>query len=570
MFRIIIIMLIIFAEIQAAGSEKAVLYEPAVLRHDDAFSRTASPLAQGSHLKVFIPSLPYIYISHAINGALFRPANNQKGWQFDMAEDYRQINDMVYEFKLRKGVRFQDGTPFNADMVILNMEYFIQAPFLWSKTHLVFDGAEKIDDYSVRFYLKEKYGQFINDLIWLQFYTPAYLEKFGWNGKSTCPNLAEPGNYGLGPYILEQGYIEGNRQTKKAVLKANPDYWNKDYPKIQTITIYTELDTEEALKKILYQEGELDIMPIPFSRKVETILSPYAKVITAPSTNNWAVHFNLRNGNKRLLEKSVRIALNQAIDQENLLNFVYDTEGIAKPTLASPLFPGVKNAVKTIRPRSELGNPGLPEEQEQLRTVLNGLCLKVLTQERFMFLWKGIEYQLGRAGVSLEFEITKSEKDIFAQLLTTNAGKNTKNWDMLIWANDDWYYNHPWSAFLVYRTHDSWSTIFPDPVLDNYIDRMFITRTGTPEFETSVETIIKHVHDNAYMLYVPAPNQVMAVNKEVVFNPYKMACMPLWEIELTKDHYSVRQGNYPEKLKNPVQIVRFKADQNSVIVKHNN
>ena len=176
-----------------------------------------------------------------------------------------------------------------------------------------------------------------------------------------------------------------------------------------------------------------------------------------------------------------------------------------------------------------------------------------------MFLWKGIEYQLNKVGVTLEFDVTSSEKDIFGQLLTTNAGKNSKDWDLLVWGDDDWYFNHPWSAFLVYRTFNYWSTIFSDKVLDGYIDNLFRTEVNTPEFDAVVETIMRHVYDNCYMLFVPAPNNVLAVNKEVVYSPYKMAILPLWEIEITKDHWSVRKGEYPEHLKHPVKVERFKV-----------
>ncbi|MDM8556517.1 ABC transporter substrate-binding protein [Desulfococcaceae bacterium HSG7] len=492
----------------------------------------------GSHIKVYIPSLPYIYISHAINGALLRPADNERGWSYDMATSHNQTDDKTYEFTLRKGVLFQDGTHFNADAVVENMKYFKEKPILFTKIDTIFDRAEKIDDYTVRFYLTEKYGQFLNDTIWIQFYTSKYLRKFGWNGKGTCPNLAEPGPYGLGPYILKEGYIEGDRHTPKAVLVANPNYWNKDYPRIETITVFTELDTKIAMEQVFDKDGKLDIMPIPFSMKGKASTSPYAKLITAPSTNNIAIHMNLRNGNKKLLDKNVRVALNKAIDQAKLLDRSYGGEGVIKPTLAAPLFPGVNEVVKTLRPYSEIQNP--KKIRTELKAILDGLVLKVYTQDRFMFIWKGIARDLRKVGVKLKFDITASEKDVFGQLLTTNAGKNTKEWDLLVWGCDDWYYNHPWSAFLVYRTHNLWSTIFSDPVLDGYINEMFRSSVGTPEFTDVCEKIMRHVHDNAYMLFVPAPNKVLAVNKAVVYKPYKMANIPLWEIEVTSNHWSVK------------------------------
>lgn len=528
-------------------------FTPEVLRADNSASRIATPV-KGSHLRVYVPSLPYIYVSHAINGALIRPANNAKGWEFDLATSYEKISDTVYEFVLRKGVEFQDGTPFNADMVLLNMRHFKEKPYTYSKMHEVFDHAEKINDYVVRFHLKQKYGVFLNDVVWIQFYTPTYLEKFGWNGKPTCPNLAEAGPYGIGPYILTEGYIEGDRKTPKAELVANPRYWDKRFPKIERITVYTELNSETAKNSVLYQENQLDITPIAFDNKFETITSPYAKLVTSPSTDNYAIHINMRTGNPKLLDKEVRRALNQALHQENLLHFVYENEGESSPVSTSPNFPGVRAAA--IKPFSEVHDPYLETNQQRLKQILNGLTLKVLTQERFLFLWRGIEYQLAKVGVTLELNITKNETLIFAQLLSTNAKKNTVPWDLLIWGDDDWFFNHPWSSFLIYRTHNVWSTVFDDAKMDNLIEDMFRIGVDEANYNQTISNVMKHIYDNAYALFVPTPNKVFAVNKEVVFTPYKMASLPLWEIELTAEHPSIRQGAYPEALKRPVEIVQ--------------
>ncbi len=535
-------------------------------RDDDAPERVSGILQKKSHIKVFLPSLPYLYVSHSINGVLVRPANNAQGWDWDLAISYTQLSDTSYEFKLRQGVVFQDGTPFNADAVVLNMKYFKKKPYLFTKIDQVYSHAEKVDNYTVRLHLKQKYSLFIRDLIWVVFYTEKYLAKYGWNGKATAPNLAEPGLYGLGPYILKKGYVEGNRRTSEVVLERNPLYWNKKFPKIDTVTLYTEFEPEKALEAVTQSEGILDIAPIPFSAKVETILSPYSKLQTTPSTNNWAIHINMRTGNKRLRERKVRIALNQALHQENLLNFVYDQEGLIKPTLVSPMFPVVRGVLKGMKAYSEVQNPYNPQKQEELKKILDGLELKIITQRHFMFLWKGIEYQLNKVGVTLTFDITNTEKYVFDQLLTTNAGENTKEWDLLIWGCDDWH-NHPWSAFFVYRSHNYWSTIGPDPISDSYIENFFRQSEDSPEYKQAVSDIINHAYKNGYMLFVPAPNKVMAVNKEVVFSPWKMAVIPLWEIEVTKDHWSLREGNYSDGLKKPIAPIHFKEDSNGIIVK---
>jgi ABC-type transport system substrate-binding protein len=535
---------------------------PLTLRADDAASRALPGLVKGSHVKVFIPSLPYLYTSHAINGALIKPSNNQRGWDYDMAVKHEQINDTTYEFQLRHGVRFQDGSPFNADSVIMNMEYFKKAPVQYSKIDAVFDRVEKIDDYTVRFHLKEKYGCFLNDAIWMQFYTEEYLttNTNGWNGKATCPNLSRPGPFGLGPYILTEGYIEGDRHSPQAVLKANPYYWDKQYPKVETITVYTELTSAQATEQVLYEEGRLDISVIRPEDKVEAVLAPYSKLVVSPSTDNVAIHMNLINGNPKLRDREVRRALNSALHQRNLLHFVYEEEG--DPSPISPHFPGVREVVADHDPFPYWQDPYQSDVQAKLREVLNKLSLKVLTQDRFLPLWRCIEYQFAKVGVELTIETTKSEKEIFESLLATKSSKGQSNWDLLIWGNDDWFFNHPFTAFFVFRTHSVWNTTPPDPMMDGYIDEMFRLPVDAPGFPAACRSIMERAYDQAYMLFVPTPYKVFAVNKEVVFEPYKMACMPLWKIQVTDRHWSVRppEEAYPESMKTPLHTTRINGE----------
>ena len=102
-----------------------------------------------------------------------------------------------------------------------------------------------------------------------------------------------------------------------------------------------------------------------------------------------------------------------------------------------------------------------------------------------------------------------------------------------------------------------------------YIDEMFRQRVINPEtgeteaaFEEITRKIVQHVYDQAYMLFVPTPNNVFAVNKEVVFEPYRMACFPLWNIQISDQHWSVRESRaYPNELKRPVEITRIIFDE---------
>ncbi len=176
-----------------------------------------------------------------------------------------------------------------------------------------------------------------------------------------------------------------------------------------------------------------------------------------------------------------------------------------------------------------------------------------------MFLFKGIEFQLKKYGVNFEYVVTNSEKDIYKQLLTTSSNKNTKEWDLLIWGDDDWYYQNPWTVFFIYEIGSAWSTIPKDDTMKAYIENYFLTKTGTLEYKELVKNILHRARQKAYTLRVPSLNKVIAVNKEVIYKPYEGGIIPLWEIELSKDHWSVRgKKEYKKELQEAVKPERIK------------
>jgi peptide/nickel transport system substrate-binding protein len=524
-------------------------------REDDSNSKIAKPMNPKSHINIFLPSIPYSYVSKTINSGLIRSADNDNSWEYDLAKSHERIDDYTYIFEIRENLKFQDGSPCTIDNVIRNLENFKKYPILYTNIDKVGFDIEKIDKHKVKLTLKKKYEMFLFDLARVYFYSDEYLKKFKPKGAETGSSNTAAGAYGMGPYILKSGFVLGEKQTSKVELEANPYYWNKEYPKIKRITVYTQLDVNDALDSIINKEGELDIMPIPFNKKIDVLMSKYSKLIIKESTDNFTIFFNLINGNKNLENEEVRIALNEAINQENLLNFVYKKEGKISPFSASVNY----KEVKKIAAKNEYKIFNYSEEKK--RNLLNGLELNVFTQDRFMFLFKGIEYQLKHYGVKLNYTITRSEKDIYEQLLNTRTSKNTKKWDLLIWGNDDWYYQNPWTVFFIYEKDSPWSTIKNDEVMNEHIQKYFETKINTKEHEQITQKILDQGRNKAYTLNVPSPNKVIAVNKEVIYEPLTGGIIPLWKIELTKDHWSIREEKeYPDNLYTPIKTKRIKNE----------
>ncbi len=525
-------------------------------REDNSYENRAQALHPKSHINIFLPSIPYSYIAKATNAGLIRSFDNKQGWVYDLAKSHKRVDDYTYIFELRDNLKFQNGQRFSIDDVIYNLEYFKKYPFLYTNIDKIDFDIFKIDEKHLKIVLKQKYEMFLTDLARIYFYTKEYIQKFEPKGSETGTANKAPGDFGMGPYILKSGYALGDKQTNKLELEANPYYWNKEFPKIKRVTVYTQLDINSAIEDITKFEGKLDLMPIPFNKKLEVILSDYSKLIVSKSTDNFVIFFNLINGNKKLLNQDVRLALNQALNQKSLLNFVYKKEGRVSPFTASINY-GVVDEVAKQFPYKEK-----KISQERLNSLLNGLVLEVFTQDRFMFLFKGIEFQLKRYGVKLNYTITSSEKDIYNQLLTTNKNKNTQKWDLLIWGDDDWYYQNPWTVFFIYENGSAWSTIPKDAQMQEYIKRFFVTKIGTKEYKKVVKDILYRARQKAYTLRLPSLNKVIAVNKELIYKPYEGGIIPLWEIQISKNHWSVREEKeYKQELKKVIKTKRISYDE---------
>lgn len=514
-----------------ANEYKAIEYKT-----DDASSIALTQNIPGSHIKVYLPSIPYSYIMRLINGTLVRLDDSEKGWEYFLALKHEKINPITYDFWLREDVKFQDGTLFDADSVVENFNFFQKGPFTYTDIHNTLSRVEKIAPFKIRIHLTKPYGMLLNDLARINLYTSDYLKKYAWSNNIVGENTKAPGPYGSGPYILTSGYATGLNQSDKLILKANPYYFEKGKPYIETITIYTKLTSDEVIRNITEEEGKLDIAVIPFDKKTEVVNSPYAKLSTVVSTNNISVHMNLMNPRSILQDESIRQALNQAIDQSQLVKFIYKNEGEISPfLLSSNTFYAKELSSQYIQ------NPPAFFSEAKLHQLLANLRLKIVTQDRFLSLWRGIEYQLSRYGVSLEYTITSDETYVLNQLLTNR--QNIHEWDMLIWGNDDWY-GHPWSTFFTLYTHNQWSAINIEPVLDKKLQHFFELESGTQEFQTALNDILKYSYQKAYMLSLPSAHVLLALNKEVSFSPSPVAILKLWEAKLTPYHWSIR-GNAP-------------------------
>ena len=131
----------------------------------------------------------------------------------------------------------------------------------------------------------------------------------------------------------------------------------------------------------------------------------------------------------------------------------------------------------------------------------------------------------------------------------------------MVWGDDDWYYENPWTVFFIYENNSVWSTIPKDDLMQQYIQKFFVTKINTKEYKDVVKNILFRAKDMAYTLAVPSVNKVFAVNKELIFKPYKGGIIPLWQIEISKNHWSIREDKeYEKELRKPIKLERINYD----------
>ncbi len=164
---------------------------------------------------------------------------------------------LTWTFHLRRGVTFQDGTPFNADAVLFQFNRMLDKKFTYYDTidapryaasFLQFKSWHKIDDYTVSVTTKHPYAWLSYDLASVYFPSPAVVKKYG----NTNYNAHA---IGTGPFTIKK-YVDG----QVMILQANDHYW-RGRPKLNEIVLYPM--PEAATRLSALESGEVDWAEVP-------------------------------------------------------------------------------------------------------------------------------------------------------------------------------------------------------------------------------------------------------------------------------------------------------------------
>ncbi len=168
-----------------------------------------------------------------------------------LATSYEVMSPTKVRFKLRPGVKFHDGTPFNAAAVKFTFDRALRGtpPARWASLAGSLDGAEVVDDLTVDVVTKEPYGPILRTLAMycMGMVSPTAVQKMGADF-SRAP-------VGTGPFK----FVEWKTNTH-VIIERNPDYWGD---KALVDRVIFKVVPEEGARMIALQTGDADMVLFP-------------------------------------------------------------------------------------------------------------------------------------------------------------------------------------------------------------------------------------------------------------------------------------------------------------------
>jgi peptide/nickel transport system substrate-binding protein len=218
-----------------------------------------------------------------------------------LAESYQLADDLKsITFNLRKGVKFHDGTDFNAEAAKWNMDNTIA-----SMSQPYWASVDIIDEYTIRLNLNQWANTILSGLAnastWMV--SPTAYEKNGEDWMRENP-------VGTGPFVFESFQRDVSYKAVK-----NPNYWQEGKPYLDAVEILYVADP--LTQKAAIEAGEADALQIEAGKMAADLKAEgYDIDISVSSTH--ILMPDTAHPDSPFANKKVREAVEYALDRESL------------------------------------------------------------------------------------------------------------------------------------------------------------------------------------------------------------------------------------------------------------
>ncbi len=234
-----------------------------------------------------------------------------------LAESYTISEDgSEYTFKLREGLKFTDGTPFNAEVVKWSIDRVIRlgADPSWLVSDFV-EKVEVIDEYSVKFILKNPVAYFPALVATVPYY-PVNPNVYPEDKTVRDPSELEGGKLvGLGPYK-----VVSFKRDEEVMLEANSGFYGEQ-PKNARVVIRYFADA--TTMRLALEKGEIDLAFKSFNPSDIADLEQSDDITTIKAQGPYIRYICLITDKGIFSDKMVRQAMAAAVNRPEILKKVF-------------------------------------------------------------------------------------------------------------------------------------------------------------------------------------------------------------------------------------------------------
>jgi len=306
-----------------------------------------------------------------------------------LATEYKQTDDLTWEFTLQEGVKFHDGTPFNAEAVKITLERLLD-PATGSpqkdKLGMISEIIVK-DDTHVTIKLSQPYAPLLSIL--------ASNEGSIISPKSIQESPEELATHpvGTGPFVFDSW-----KSGQQITLSKNDAYWGE---KVKIDNVEFKVVPEDATRLAMIESGEAHIsdqVPVTEIDRIESSDS-----LNLFRTEGLAVEYLGFNTTKAPFDNvKVRQAVSYAIEREAIIDGVYNNVGTLANVAMSPKVFGYSKDVEAY-----------PYDVNKAKALLkdagfdSGMKINLLTSDRKerINMAEVIQSQLKGVGVDVEIQV---------------------------------------------------------------------------------------------------------------------------------------------------------------------
>lgn len=406
-----------------------------------------------------------------------------------------------WTFELRDDVSFHDGSAFNADAVVWNLDKILnpESPQYDERQSAqgrgrvpTIESYRAVDDNTVEIVTSIPDALFPFQIAWIVMSSPTAYESAGnWDNFLNAPA-------GTGPFK-----VESYTPRESAVMVRNDDYWNDDRkPEIDKLVILPVPDASARVAAL--RSGQVDWIEAPPADSIESLRGAGFNISTNVYPHVWPWHFSMLEDSP-WSDIRIRKAANLAIDREGMKvllgGMMLPAEGMVPPT--SDWFGNPEFEVKfdPDAARALMAEAGHSTDNPLNVTAI--ISPGGSGQMQPMLMNELIQQNLAAIGINVDFDV----RDWNALLANWRAGAKDATTNDAQSTNSSYFSQDPFTALmrhidsrLVAPKGTNWG-YYESAEADGLIDQI------RSEFDTAkqleaIQKLHEHYVDNALFLFV--------------------------------------------------------------------